>query len=82
MLSPQDYRLLESLARHAGRRLTQAELAQYLWADEQSAINHQTRLKVAINSLRRKLGLQNGLIVTDAGGGYRLVQSDAESEVI
>lgn len=82
VLSPQDYRLLESLARHAGRRLTQAELAQYLWADEQSAINHQTRLKVAINSLRRKLGLQNGLIVTDAGGGYRLVQSDAESEVI
>lgn len=79
VLSPQDYRLLETLARHAGRRLTQAELADYLWADEQGAINHQTRLKAAINSLRRKLGQQDGLIVTDAGGGYRLVQSDAES---
>ncbi len=75
-LAPQDYRLLEALAMRVGHSVSHAALAQTLWPEEQAAINHPARLKTAINSLRRKLGDQAGLIATDAGGGYRLVAMD------
>ncbi|MCB0063692.1 MAG: AAA family ATPase, partial [Caldilineaceae bacterium] len=69
ILSPQDYRLLTILATDAGQTLPYGELAQRLWPEEATVINQQTRLKTAISSLRRKLGEQEGMIVTDASGG-------------
>lgn len=75
-LSPQDYRLLTLLSTQAGRSLTRDELAQQLWPDEATAINHQDRLKTAINSLRRKLGDHGELVESAPNGGYRL-RSDA-----
>ncbi|HRW08192.1 MAG TPA: winged helix-turn-helix domain-containing protein [Caldilineaceae bacterium] len=71
-LAPQDYRLLALLADQAGQTLSHTELAGQLWPEEQTAINHHDRLKVAISSLRRKLGPQSGIIATDPAGGYYL----------
>lgn len=76
-LSPQDYRLLSVLATHAGRTLAREELALHLWPEEATAINHHERLKVAINSLRRKLNAQDKLVETMPNGGYRLLPSNA-----
>ena len=75
-LAPQDYRLLVTLAQNADQSMRYPELARQLWPDEETAVNHQVRLKSAVNSLRRKLGDHADLVTTDSNGSYRLLMDD------
>jgi two-component system KDP operon response regulator KdpE len=79
-LTPLEHRVLETLARHAGRIVTHAALLKEVWGPNR----YDSRaLRVYIGSLRRKLEVQGRRpkhIITELGLGYRLVvNSDAET---
>jgi two-component system KDP operon response regulator KdpE len=74
-LTPLEYRLLESLARHTGLIVKQDDLMREVWGRERT---HDTRnLRVCIKNLRKKLEPQPArpsYLLTEAGIGYRLHQ--------
>jgi two-component system KDP operon response regulator KdpE len=73
-LTPIEYRLLVSLARHAGRVLTHRQLLQEVWGP--SRIDSPHYLRIYMGHLRQKLErdpAQPEHIVTETGVGYRLV---------
>ena len=72
-LTPLEYRVLESLARHAGMIVTQAQLMREAWGPGRQGDS--SSLRVCVRNLRQKIepnASQPRYIVTEAGLGYRL----------
>jgi two-component system KDP operon response regulator KdpE len=72
-LTPIEYRLLTTLARHAGRVLTHEQLLREVWGPGHSAQHHYLRVYMA--QLRHKLERDPArpqLLLTEPGVGYRL----------
>jgi two-component system, OmpR family, KDP operon response regulator KdpE len=72
-LTPNEYRLLAVLARHAGRVVTHKQLLREVWGDAYTEESHY--LRVYTGQLRQKLEADPGqprLIVNEPGVGYRL----------
>jgi two-component system KDP operon response regulator KdpE len=72
-LTPIEYRLLATLARHAGRVLTHAALLREVWGPGSTTQHHYLRVFMA--QLRRKLEADSSrpqLLLTEPGVGYRL----------
>ena len=72
-LTPLEYRVLESLARHAGLIVTQAQLIREVWGPER--LGDTRSLRVCMKNLRAKLEpdpKRPAHLVTEAGLGYRL----------
>lgn len=79
-LSPKEYRLLQTLAQHAGNVVTHQQLLKEVWG-----VKHQHRahyLRIFVRKLRQKIEqdpTQPRILVTELGVGYRLA-SPAEPE--
>jgi two-component system KDP operon response regulator KdpE len=74
-LTRKEYAVLEQLARHPGRVVTQQHLLRDIWGP--SHIEHSHYLRIVIAHLRQKFGDDPAaprLIVTEAGVGYRLLE--------
>jgi two-component system KDP operon response regulator KdpE len=72
-LTPTEFRLLATLARHAGRVLTHEFLLREVWGPTSIAQHHYVRVYMA--QLRRKIELDPArprIILTEPGVGYRL----------
>jgi two-component system KDP operon response regulator KdpE len=72
-LTPLEYRLLESLARHAGLIVRQSQLIREVWGPERQGDTGS--LRVCIRNLRAKVEpdpRRPRYLVTEAGLGYRL----------
>ena len=72
-LTPLEYRVLDSLARHLGSIVTQAQLIREVWGPER--VDDSRSLRVCIKNLRGKLEPdphKPRYLVTEAGLGYRL----------
>ena len=77
-LTPIEYRLLATLARHAGRVLTHAALLREVWGPGSTTQHHYLRVFMA--QLRRKLEADSSrpqLLLTEPGVGYRLKDPEA-----
>jgi two-component system KDP operon response regulator KdpE len=86
-LTPLEYRVLESLARHLGSIVIQHQLIREVWGPER--LGDTRSLRVCVKNLRTKLEpdpRKPQYIVTEAGLGYRLrvndVAQDASPEII
>lgn len=72
-LSPKEYRLLQTLAQHAGNVVTHQQLLKEVWG-----IKHQHRahyLRIFVRKLRQKIEAdptQPRILMTELGVGYRL----------
>jgi two-component system KDP operon response regulator KdpE len=72
-LTPLEYRVLESLARHAGFVVTQTQLIREVWGPNQ--LGDTRGLRVCMKNLRGKLEPEPSrprYLITEAGLGYRL----------
>jgi two-component system KDP operon response regulator KdpE len=72
-LTPNEYKLLTTLVKHAGKVLTHRQLLREVWGSAAGAQPHYLRVYMA--QLRHKLEkdpAQPTLLVTEAGVGYRL----------
>jgi two-component system KDP operon response regulator KdpE len=72
-LTPNEYKLLQSLVKHAGKVLTHKHLLTEVWGEASASQNHY--LRVYITQLRHKLEpdpTHPRLILTEPGVGYRL----------
>jgi two-component system KDP operon response regulator KdpE len=72
-LTPIEYRLLTTLARHAGRVVSQRQLLKDVWGPGQTEQAHY--LRVYMGTLRRKLEhdpARPRYLLTEPGVGYRL----------
>jgi two-component system KDP operon response regulator KdpE len=69
-LTPIEYRLLTTLARHAGKVLTKRQLLVEVWGP--TSAEQDQYLRVYMTHLRRKLGGASRILRTEAGVGYRL----------
>jgi two-component system OmpR family response regulator len=72
-LTGHEYKLISYLAHERGRVVSRTELTEHIY--DQDFDRDSNTIEVFVGRLRRKLG--NGLIVTERGLGYRLVD-DAE----
>ena len=70
-LSPREYELLVVLARDAGRVITHRQLLAGVWGP--AHVHDVQYLRVYIGHLRQKLGAAAGLLATEPGVGYRLL---------
>ena len=73
-LSPREYALLTLLVRDAGRVLTHRQLLTGVWGP--AHVEDVQYLRVYVGHLRQKLGVASGLIATEPGVGYRLLEQD------
>lgn len=71
-LSPREYALLTLLARDAGRVLTHRQLLAGVWGP--AHVHDVQYLRVYIGHLRQKLAGAAGLLATEPGVGYRLLE--------
>ncbi len=71
-VTPTEYRLLDALARAAGRTFTRQELVERALGEEYEGLDR--TVDVHIMNLRRKLGEAGKAIVTVFGVGYRLAK--------
>lgn len=72
-LTPNEYKLLVALVRHAGRVLTHKQLLQEVWGP--ASTENTQYLRVYMTHLRRKLepkGTTTRIFATEVGVGYRL----------
>jgi two-component system KDP operon response regulator KdpE len=72
-LTPNEWHLLEVLARHLGRLVTQRELLQEVWGPQYGSESNY--LRVYVSQLRRKLEPDPSRprhLITEPGVGYRL----------
>ncbi len=72
-LTPIEFKLLATLAKHAGRVLTHQQLLKKVWGQTYSQESHNLRVHVA--QLRRKLEADTArprYLLTEPGVGYRL----------
>jgi len=77
-LTPLEYRVLESLARHLGSIVIQNQLVREVWGPER--LGDTRSLRVCVKNLRNKLEpdpRKPRYIVTEAGLGYRLRADDS-----
>jgi two-component system, OmpR family, KDP operon response regulator KdpE len=80
VLSPKEYRLLQVLARHAGKVVTHQVLLREVWG-----IRHVTDaqyLRIFVRKLRQKIEkdpTRPRILVTELGVGYRLAQDSADA---
>jgi DNA-binding response OmpR family regulator len=72
-LTPTEYRLLDALARAAGRTVTREQLIRNAFGDDYDGLDR--TVDVHIMNLRRKLGDAGEAIVTVFGAGYRMERS-------
>ena len=72
-LTPLEYRLLSFLLHHRGRVVSQFELAEHVYGQEDA--RESNALEVLVGRLRRKLGAD--LIATRRGHGYVIPNDDA-----
>lgn len=72
-LSPREYALLTLLARSAGRVLTHRQLLTGVWGP--AHVDDVQYLRVYVGHLRQKLGAAAGLVLTEPGVGYRLLEA-------
>ena len=73
-LTPIEYRLLTTLAQHAGKVLTHAFLLKEIWGPDSEDQAH--NLRVVLAALRRKIEAEPArprYLLTEQGVGYRLV---------
>jgi two-component system KDP operon response regulator KdpE len=78
-LTPIEYKLLTTLAQHAGQVVTHKQLLEAVWGPHSGRQTHY--LRVYMTHLRRKLEpdpLRPRLFQTEAGVGYRLRSEDGE----
>ena len=76
-LTPLEYRVIESLARHLGAIITQQQLIREVWGPER--LGDSRGLRVCIMNLRGKIEpdpRKPRYLVTEAGLGYRLRSDD------
>jgi DNA-binding response OmpR family regulator len=71
-VTPTEYRLLDTLARSAGRTFTRQELVERALGEEYEGLDR--TVDVHVMNLRRKLGDAGKAIVTVFGVGYRLAK--------
>ena len=71
-VTPTEFRLLETLARAAGRTFTRQELVERAFGDDYDGLDR--TVDVHIMNLRRKLGDAGKAIVTVFGVGYRFAK--------
>ena len=77
-LSPREYDLLAMLVRNAGRVLTHRQLLLAVWGKGHA--EDVQYLRVYVGHLRQKLGPHGALLIgTEAGIGYRLLESDTSA---
>lgn len=72
-LTPNEYRLLTVLIKHAGKVLTHRQLLKEVWGPGSAEESHY--LRVYMNQLRRKIEINPSnptLLMTETGVGYRL----------
>jgi two-component system KDP operon response regulator KdpE len=72
-LTPNEYKLLAVLARHAGRVVTHRQLLKEVWGEAYAEESHY--LRVYMGQLRHKLEAdpaQPQVLTTEPGVGYRL----------
>jgi two-component system KDP operon response regulator KdpE len=72
-LTPNEFRLLGILVKHAGKILTHAQLLREIWGPNSTNENHY--LRVYVNQLRQKIEpdpARPKYILTETGVGYRL----------
>ena len=76
-LQPREFRLLETLLRHAGQVVTRTMLLEHVWDEHADPFTNTVR--VTVGTLRRKLSDDSEiqLIETVIGSGYRLIDSAA-----
>jgi two-component system KDP operon response regulator KdpE len=72
-LSPREYNLLVVLARDAGRVITHRQLLTGVWGP--AHVHDVQYLRVYVGHLRQKLGMAAGLLATEPGVGYRLLDA-------
>jgi two-component system KDP operon response regulator KdpE len=73
-LTPIEFRLLATLARHAGRVLTHTQLLREVWGPGHAERSHY--LRVYMGHLRQKIEVDPARpvhIITETGVGYRLM---------
>ena len=76
VLSPKEYRLLQTLAQHAGNVVTHNTLLKEVWGARQMHNSHY--LRILVRKLRRKIEQnpkQPRILVSELGVGYRLASS-------
>ncbi len=73
-LSPREWSLLSQLAHNAGRVITHRQLLTAVWGP--AHVEDVQYLRVYIGQLRQKLGEAGRLIVTEAGVGYRMAETE------
>ena len=78
-LTPIEFKLLTTLARHAGKVVTKKQLLVEIWGP-QSSEEHQY-LRVYMTHLRRKLERASRILRTEAGVGYRLECPESDEQV-
>lgn len=72
-LSPKEYRLLQTLAQHAGNVVTHQQLLKEVWGIRRQ--HHAHYLRIFVRKLRHKIEedpTQPKILVTELGVGYRL----------
>ena len=71
-LTPKEFALLTMLARNAGKVLTHRTILDQVWGSDQAL----DTLRTHVSQLRRKLGEGADVppLVTEPGGGYRLLR--------
>ena len=72
-LTPREWELLAALARNLGKVVTQRRLLLEVWGP--AHVEDSQYLRVYVGQLRAKLGPAAGLLRTEAGVGYRLLES-------
>ena len=71
-LTRTEFSILQTLAEHAGRLRTRAQLSEALWGSAANRTPHTRAVDVQVSRLRVKLGVAGHLIETVRGEGYRL----------
>lgn len=71
-LTPREWDLLSALARDLGRVVTQRRLLTEVWGPAHAGDSQY--LRVYVGQLRAKLGVAAGLLRTEPGVGYRLLE--------
>ncbi|WP_431305526.1 response regulator [Sediminicoccus sp. BL-A-41-H5] len=74
MLTPREWDLLAVLARNLGRVVTQRRLLAEVWGP--AHVEDSQYLRVYVSQLRAKLGSMAGLLRTEPGVGYRLLEGE------
>ena len=72
-LTPAEFRLLDALARAAGRTMTREQLIRSAFGDDYEGLDR--TVDVHVMNLRRKLGIAGDTIATVFGVGYRMEKS-------